>query len=119
MPLELSIDSKSTATNDVAILRLKGNFDATSSQSVRDAIAASLRSNNNRLLLDFSLLRDIDGFALATLIRLYHRVVYESAGVLVLSGVNPDIRKFLDLSGMARVLTICQNEQEALDLCSR
>lgn len=98
----------------VALVRVQGRLDVSSVADFRAALAALLAKRQKLVVLDLSLTDLVDGQALAALVTYYRKLTLELGGKLVISGLNPEIRQFLDRTSLSRVLPITTDSQQAL-----
>jgi anti-anti-sigma factor len=66
-----------------------------------------------RLVLDLSRVEFFPSLLLGQLVAL-HRKVRSGGGVLVLSGLSPQVALVLERTRLERIFTICRDEEEAL-----
>lgn len=99
---------------DVAILHLQGRLDAASVSEFRELAHGQLRAGYRRLVLDCSQIDKVDGQGLAGMVAFYRRLTVENQGRMAISGVNPELRVFLDRTSLSRVVPICYDWKEAV-----
>lgn len=97
----------------VAILRLQGRLDAGSVRDFRALALDELRAGHLRMVIDFSNIEAVDGQGLAALVNFYRKLVTEKRGRLAFSGLNPEMRQFLDRTSLSRVIPITYDSQDA------
>lgn len=95
-------------------MRVQGRLDVSSVADFRATLAALLAKRQKLVVLDLSETEFVDGQALAALITYYRKLTLELGGRLVLSGLNPEVRQFLDRTSLSRVLPITTDTQQAL-----
>ena len=108
----MKFDISKTEKSGLVTFRLKGPFGASEVQDFRNAVHAY--QSGYSVVLDLAGVTQIDGFALASLVRLHQRIVTEAKKRLVLIGVNPAVSRLLEVTAMARVFSIFTNEEEAV-----
>lgn len=108
----MKFEISKTEKNGVVTLRLKGPFGASEVQEFRNAVHT--HHSGCSIVIDLAGVTQIDGFALASLVRLHQRVVTEGKKQLLLIGVNPAVSRLLEATAMARVFSIFSNEEEAV-----
>jgi anti-sigma B factor antagonist len=110
MNFEIAISEKS----GTASFRLKGPFGASEVQEFRNAVMPGGQPAFRSVIVDLAGVTQMDGFALASLVRLHQRVVTEAKGKLGLTGINPAVSRLLEVTAMSRVFTIYHTEDEAI-----
>lgn len=97
----------------LTVIALKGSFDAKSAREFRDAVLEAVRNGKKHLLVDFLGVDQMDGFALSAIVGIYCKLT-ESAGTLALSGMNPEIREFLERTCLGKVFPLYYDKNEAI-----
>ena len=99
---------------DVAILHLQGRLDAASVSEFRELAHGQLRAGHTKMVLDFSQIEKVDGQALAGIVTFYRRLTVEHKGRMAISGLNPELRLFLDRTSLSRVIPISYDWKDAV-----
>lgn len=89
-------------------------MDAVSVKDFRELAQAQLKDGHTFVVIDFSQVDRIDGQALAGLVSFYRKLTVERKGRLAVSGVNPELRQFLDRTSLSRVIPVCYDWKEAV-----
>jgi len=89
-------------------------MDSVSVKDFREIALAQLKEGRIHLVIDFSQVDRVDGQALAGLVSFYRKLTVERKGRLAVSGVNPELRQFLDRTSLSRVIPVCYDWKEAL-----
>jgi anti-sigma B factor antagonist len=100
VPGGLRIDSALGMDGD-PLIKLTGELDLLSADSLRHAIAAALESRPRRLVFELSGLRFIDSAGLAVLIE-----ASGSVDLVELRDPSPAVRRAVELTGLADVLRL-------------
>lgn len=98
----------------VAVMQLKGRFEAEAVATFRDRALDQIRAGHKRLVFDFTQVETLDGQGLASFVSFYRKLTQEARGKLVIAGANPEIRQFLDRTSLSRVIPLAYDRQEAL-----
>ncbi len=110
----MAVQCRAEIEAGVALVRVQGKLDVSSIADFRATLAALLAKREKLVVLDLSQTEVVDGQALAALITYYRKLTLELGGKLVLSGLNPEIRQFLDRTSLSRVLPITTDTHQAL-----
>jgi anti-anti-sigma factor len=102
---EVKIDS-------TTILRLNGRIDAGNAQQVEGDLFQYLKSDG-RLALDFSQVNFISSAGLRILLMMAKKTKLMK-GSLALFALPPVVKEVFDISGFSKILTIKENQTEAL-----
>ena len=99
---------------NVAILRLKGRFDAHEVIPVRDWLDGNIEKGQTRLLIDLAEVNFIDSSALSILVHgLKHS--REKGGDLLLCSFQQPVRVIFELTRLDKAFNIFPNEQDAVN----
>jgi anti-anti-sigma factor len=98
---------------DVAVLRVEGWLDATTSKDFEHEVSELVGPDHRRVVFDFTTLEYLSSAGL--------RVVLGTAkelralhGALVICGANKIVARVFEVSGFSRIIPIVDTEQEAL-----
>lgn len=97
--MELSTKSKGS----VQIVSINGSLDALTAPELADALAAELRGGHARLVADLSGLEYTSSAGLRVLLNNV-KDARSQGGDLRLAGVQPNVKKVLDLSGFMSIM---------------
>jgi anti-sigma B factor antagonist len=98
---------------NIAILRLKGRFDAHEVAAVREWISEQLAADRTRLVVNLAGVNFIDSSALSVLVQgLKHS--REKGGDLSLCAFQQPVRVIFELTRLDKAFHIFSTEQEAL-----
>lgn len=98
---------------EVAIVRLKGELDASTSTVADTAMGEALESTSKAVLIDCSALTYISSAGLGAVSSTYHDCNHRSVQLL-LYGLQPKIKSVLGILGLEKVIPIVATEKEAL-----
>src|ERR1700730_6553614 len=99
---------------DLCVLRLHGRF-ATGQDSayLRSRTEEIKKSGSSKVLADFSQVDYIDSTGMGFLIGIYTSVMKNADGRFVLCNLNRRVREVLELTRLANVMAIYDNEEAA------
>lgn len=98
------------------IVQLLGDLDLVSADEIREKIDQSLKETRaQNLLFDLSQNTFMDSSGLGVLLGRF-RHIKEKQGQMIIWGVQPALRKILQLSGIMSLIPICDTEKEAWGL---
>ncbi|MEN9406635.1 MAG: hypothetical protein RLZ12_919 [Bacillota bacterium] len=96
------------------MVKLAGELDHHTARKTRSVIEDELKlMKNAKLILNLAELNFMDSSGLGVILGRY-RALKEAGGELMLCGLSPAIKKLLQLSGLLKIMTTYENEQEAL-----
>ncbi|MBF9254450.1 STAS domain-containing protein [Pontibacter sp. 172403-2] len=98
---------------EIAIVRLKGELDASTSPVADTAMSEALKSTSKAVLIDCSALTYISSAGLGAVLSTYHDCNHRSVQ-LFLYGLQPKIKSVLNILGLEKVIPIATTEKEAL-----
>ncbi|MDL2281442.1 anti-sigma F factor antagonist [Selenomonadales bacterium OttesenSCG-928-I06] len=100
----------------ILIVRLKGEFDIESTNDFKKSIDNALNTNETKdILLNLQEVSFIDSSGLGVILGRYKNINL-LGGQIVISNINPKIKKVLELSGFEQIMQIAETEEEALAL---
>jgi anti-sigma B factor antagonist len=97
---------------DVLILGVSGRMDSVSAQEFQQKAAELLDGGERQIVLDLGRTEHIGGAGLRTLLTLGKRLEGMGGG-LTLIGVGPQVRKAIEMAGLARQFVFAASRQEA------
>ncbi len=101
----------------VLLVRLSGELDHHTSASLRERIDLELSKGiYAHLIFNLSDLFFMDSSGLGVILGRYRRVS-EMGGKMVVCSIQPSIHRLFDLSGMFKILPLCDDEKTALNVC--
>lgn len=99
---------------DVLIVRLKGELDHHTADGLKQRLEdAMLRGRVQHVLLSLEELQFMDSSGLGVILGRY-KTISARGGKLIICGVNPPVRRLLELSGLHKIVAIYDSEHEAL-----
>ncbi len=99
--------------DDVCVVTAHGRLDGIYSSAFANHVGELITGTNPKILIDFT---DIDFVTSAGLraVLLLMRKAKASGGAFALSGVNPQVREVLDVSGFAEIFSIHPGRAEGI-----
>ncbi len=97
------------------LLRLDGRLDASSIQILERKIDKLIEERHTQLLLDFTRVDYLSSAGLRILLAAAKKLKAKK-GTLVLFSLQEEISEVVKMAGFDRILQICANEKEALQL---
>jgi stage II sporulation protein AA (anti-sigma F factor antagonist) len=99
---------------DTLIVRLEGELDHHTADTVRQQVEAELdRGVTSHLVINLERMSFMDSSGLGFILGRYKRVT-QAGGRMSLCGVNDQLMKLFELSGMLKILSMYANEPQAL-----
>ncbi len=101
----------------IHVLSVSGELDLGTAPQLEQPLEAALASEGGGVLIDLSACEFIDSTGIALLVRAWQRLDGSSengGGSFALCGLNDQVRRLLELSGLASSLSIHPSRDEAL-----
>ncbi|MFV9510745.1 anti-sigma F factor antagonist [Tepidibacillus sp. LV47] len=111
----MSVHIEMEMEKNTLIVRLKGELDHHTSEMVREKIEKELdKGIVNNLLLNLEQLTFMDSSGLGMILGRYKKI-RQLKGKMSICCVRPSIYKIFELSGLFKILSVYDNEVEALE----
>ncbi len=111
MGLEIDVEQ----VDKKIILRLEGRIDATTSPILERKMQSLLQEGHKDQILDFSKVDYLSSAGMRLLLS-SSKKLKAMKGHLVIFSVQEDVMEIIKMAGFERVLTLCNLEQEALQV---
>ncbi|MFF2482099.1 anti-sigma F factor antagonist [Paenibacillus sp. NPDC058071] len=99
---------------NVLIVRLRGELDHHTADVVRYKMEEAIaRGTSNHIVLSLKELQFMDSSGLGVILGRYKQVKGKG-GKMVVCGVNPNVYRLLEMSGLFKILEMYDNERSAL-----
>ena len=99
---------------DVLLVRLSGELDHHTADEVRQEIDQQLEKHRNpHIILNLAGLTFMDSSGLGVILGRYKRI-NEHGGTLAVCSLHPSVRKLFELSGLFKIVSEYNREEEAL-----
>jgi len=96
------------------IVRLKGELDHHTAESVKTRMEeAIMRGNSSHIILSLKDLSFMDSSGLGVILGRY-KLITAKGGKMVVCNVNPAVYRLFEMSGLFKILSIQENERQAL-----
>ncbi|WP_018657742.1 STAS domain-containing protein [Actinomadura flavalba] len=95
------------------VVRLRGELDLAVADDLRARLRAARREHGEHLVVDLAGLEFMDSHGLSVLIGC-HKSVQAAGGSLTLASPRPLVRRTLEITGLARRMTVVASVAEAL-----
>ncbi|SHE44743.1 anti-anti-sigma regulatory factor, SpoIIAA [Seinonella peptonophila] len=113
--MSLSLEVKHA--RDVLIVRLAGELDHHTAETVRYQIEAELKKEiYSHLVLNLAELEFMDSSGLGVILGRYKHVT-QLGGKMTLCSIRPSVYRLMEMSGLFRILSIYDHEQDAVQAC--
>ncbi|HOJ20404.1 MAG TPA: STAS domain-containing protein [Armatimonadota bacterium] len=109
--MNLTIDI--SRVDNATILTLAGELDAYTSLELRETVVRLVEEGVRSLIVNLSKVDFIDSVGLGTLVGCLKRSA-EHGGTMRLVGLNPQIQKVFDITGLSKIFDIHTTNEEAL-----
>lgn len=111
----MSLNIEMKKLRDVLLVRLSGELDHHTADGVRQRIDHELEKDRYpHVIINLKELTFMDSSGLGVIIGRYKRI-NEQEGTLAVCSLHPSIRKLFELSGMFKIISAYEREEEALD----
>lgn len=97
------MEISSQAIDSVQVISVNGSLDALTAPELADALSTQLRDGNSKLVADLSGLEYTSSAGLRVLLNSV-KDARSKGGDLRLAGVQPNVKKVLDLSGFMSIM---------------
>jgi stage II sporulation protein AA (anti-sigma F factor antagonist) len=99
----------------ILVVRLEGELDVCGANEFRTAVDEALTATGAKhILLNMQGVSFIDSSGLGVVLGRYKRITQLGGKILVVY-LEPQIKRIFELAGLLKILTIYQNEEQALD----
>lgn len=113
MQIEFNVQKKTL------IVRLNGDLDMHSAPEFKMRVGEQLKAADyQRLLLNFRYVDFIDSTGIGAILGRYRNLSKKGCEV-ILVGLNPQVEKIFDLSGLLKLMPVYEKEEEVLSCDSR
>lgn len=113
MTVELS-QLKTRGVDDVLVVRVAGEVDLRSAPELQEALTETLeRMSGGRVVVDLTDVSFFGSPGLAVLAAAAAQADQHSCALRIVVGVNPLVRRSIEVTGLDRVLVLCVNVVEA------
>jgi len=108
-----------TLLNDVTSIKLKGRFDANTSDSVEKFIREKIEKGRSQLVLNMENVSFVSSAGLRVVIIIARELRNEHRGDLHIAALQPSVRRVFEISGLNNILNIFDDEQTATKAFSK
>lgn len=110
----MNLQMEMVRQRETLIVRLSGELDHHSSDDVRMRMDEEIaRVGCHHLVMNLESLQFMDSSGLGVILGRY-KIVKQKGGKMLLCGANPSVQRLLDMSGLFKIMSIVQDESEAL-----
>ena len=110
----MSLQAELEQYRNVLIVRLRGEMDHHTADAVRYKMEeALLRSSVEHVILSLKDLQFMDSSGIGVILGRYKQV-RGKGGKMVVCDVNPNVHRLFELSGLFKILTVHDNERNAI-----
>ena len=110
----IAIKSTFLTRDSNLIIRLSGEIDHHTSKELRDKIDREIfHGEIRRVIFDFNRVSFMDSSGIGLIMGRY-RLMEAVGGKVCLFGVSKNLSKLIELSGIKKIVSICNSETEAL-----
>ncbi|MCF8009700.1 MAG: anti-sigma factor antagonist [Clostridiales bacterium] len=100
--------------NHTLVINLYGDIDMSVTENLRSTLEEKLDNEPvSNLLIDLSNVEFIDSSGLGVILGRYNRIT-RSGGKVILTGLKPQVRNVMELSGLLRIMEEYSSTGEAL-----
>jgi anti-sigma B factor antagonist/stage II sporulation protein AA (anti-sigma F factor antagonist) len=97
------------------VLRIDGRLDAASAPILERKLASLIEEHHYRLILDFTRIDYLSSAGLRVLLSTAKKLKAKK-GDLILFSLQEDVMEIIKMAGFDKILHICSNEKEALQI---
>jgi len=110
----MSLQAELEQYRNVLIVRLRGEMDHHTADAVRYKMEEALRSGSvEHVILSLKDLQFMDSSGIGVILGRYKQV-RGKGGKMVVCDVNPNVHRLFELSGLFKILTVHDNERNAI-----
>jgi anti-anti-sigma factor len=114
---ELKADSAGRGVDDVLIVRVAGEVDLRTAPQLEEALDETLeRMTGGRVIVDLTDVFLLGSPGLAVLAKAAATADQHSCRLRIVVGLNPLVRRSIEVTGLDQVLVLCVNVVEAANL---
>ncbi len=111
---QMSLQAELEQYRNMLIVRLKGEMDHHTADVVRNKMEdALLRGSVDHIILSLRDLQFMDSSGIGVILGRYKQVTGKG-GKMVVCDINPGVRRLFELSGLFKILTVHDNERNAI-----
>jgi stage II sporulation protein AA (anti-sigma F factor antagonist) len=105
--------------NRTLIIYIKGELDLVTANDFREAVDRTMEEMMAKnLLIDLSNVSFIDSSGLGVILGRFRKISAKN-GQLILVGLNPNVKRILELSGILSFIPVCTDETEVWELLEK
>lgn len=110
----MSLDIHLEIKQEVLCIRLKGELDHHTAESLRTEVSESIEKNNIRhIVLNLEQLTFMDSSGLGVILGRYKQIKQHN-GEMVVCAISPYVKRLFDMSGLFKIIRLEQSEEFAL-----
>jgi len=110
----VSLDIHLEIKQEVLCIRLKGELDHHTAESLRSVVSESIEKNNIRhIVLNLEQLTFMDSSGLGVILGRYKQIKQRN-GEMVVCAISPYVKRLFDMSGLFKIIRLEQSEEFAL-----
>ena len=102
-----------TALGNVAVFRLRGRLDSSTSPALESAVLPAVQGGAHRLVFDFTQVDYVSSAGLRVVL-LTAKQARSAGGGFAIFGMSKPIRHVFDMSGFSRIIALFDAETEAV-----
>lgn len=108
-----------THKNRTLMVEVNGELDLVIAHQFRETVDQAMEEMmSQNLIVDLSKVNFIDSSGLGVILGRF-RKIKTKGGQMILLGMNPNVKRILDLSGIISFMPICKTEAEAWNLIEK
>lgn len=104
-----------TEKRGAVIISMEGYFTETSTDTIENALAPSLKQGKTRIVMDFARISLMNSPGIASLLELLLKIREESLGKCVLCGITPLLREIFQMAGVTPMFPVAGDILDAID----
>lgn len=103
----------------ILVVSIIGELDHHSAEYLRQKVDGEMiKSTTKNIIFDFSKVSFMDSSGIGTIIGRYKNI-QKLNGKAVVSGVNSQIKRIFEMAGMLKIIPVCDNIDEAINLMNK
>ncbi|HOT07925.1 MAG TPA: STAS domain-containing protein [Methanotrichaceae archaeon] len=102
-----------TVIDDIPIVSVSGRIDSTTSMDLEMALNDLIDKSNNRIVIDLAGVEYIGSMGLRVMLSALKKV-RPLDGDVKLASMQPFVREVFEITGFARIISICSDQSEAI-----
>lgn len=112
---KVSLNINLVTKNNVLLIRLKGELDHHTAESLRQKVSETIEQHNiHHIVLNLKELTFMDSSGLGVILGRYKQI-QSQGGEMVVCSISPAVKRLFDMSGLFKIIRLVDDEKYALE----